>query len=213
MESRARTSLTDLHAGAHIPAMPKSSNREKILSEGLRVVHERGFGAASVRDIVQAADVPQGSFTNHFASKEAFALEIIELYFAKTRELLRDTLHNESIPPLERLHAYLTANKRALEKTGMRNGCLFGNFSAESGDVGTAVRRRIIAIFKELQAAVSDCLKEAVEAGELSPNFDIHEISTFVISSLQGATLMAKVERSVAPLERFERVLFSRILR
>jgi TetR/AcrR family transcriptional repressor of nem operon len=51
----------------------KPSNREKILTEGLRVVHERGFAGASVRDIVEAAKVPQGSFTNHFASKEAFA--------------------------------------------------------------------------------------------------------------------------------------------
>src|SRR5450631_533208 len=55
----------------HIGIMPKPSNREKILTEGLRVVHARGFGGASVRDIVEAAGVPQGSFSNHFASKEA----------------------------------------------------------------------------------------------------------------------------------------------
>jgi integrase len=30
-----------------------------------------------VRDVVQAAGVPQGSFTNHFTSKEAFGLEIL----------------------------------------------------------------------------------------------------------------------------------------
>jgi TetR/AcrR family transcriptional repressor of nem operon len=50
----------------------KPSNREKILTEGLRVVHERGFAGASVRDIVEAAKVPQGSFTNQkkpFVSK------------------------------------------------------------------------------------------------------------------------------------------------
>ena len=58
--------------------MPRPSNREKILSEGLRVVHERGYAGASVRDIVHAAGVPQGSFTNHFATKEAFGLEILD---------------------------------------------------------------------------------------------------------------------------------------
>jgi hypothetical protein len=36
---------------------------------GLRVVHERGLGAASVRDIVPAAGA--GLVLNHFASKEA----------------------------------------------------------------------------------------------------------------------------------------------
>ncbi len=56
--------------------MPRPSNKEKLLADGLRLVHERGFGASSVRDITQAAGVSQGSFTNHFASKEAFGLEI-----------------------------------------------------------------------------------------------------------------------------------------
>ncbi len=44
-------------------------------------MHERGFGGASIHDIVEAAKVPQGSVTNHFASKEVFCLEILDLYF------------------------------------------------------------------------------------------------------------------------------------
>jgi hypothetical protein len=63
------------NTSVHITFVSRSPNREKILTEGLRVVHERGFAGASVRDIVEAAKVPQGSFTNHFASKEAFCLE------------------------------------------------------------------------------------------------------------------------------------------
>ena len=61
--------------------MPKPSHREKLLTAGLEVVFERGYCGASVRDIVQAAGVPQGSFTNHFRSKEAFCLEVLERYF------------------------------------------------------------------------------------------------------------------------------------
>src|SRR2546422_2113306 len=57
--------------------MPKPSHRETILTEGLLVVLERGFCGANVRDVVQAAGVPQGSFTNHFPSKEVFGLEIL----------------------------------------------------------------------------------------------------------------------------------------
>src|SRR3979490_1777457 len=113
----------------HISPMPKPSNREKILSEGLKVVHARGFANASVRDIVQAAGVPQGSFTNHFAWKEAFGLEVIDLYFASSAEAIRQTLRNDSLPPLQRLRAGLGAGKHSLNRDGMRNGCLFGNFT------------------------------------------------------------------------------------
>ena len=65
--------------------MTKLSNRDRILTEGLKVVHAHGYAGASVRDIVSAAGVPQGSFTNHFISKEAFCLEILDLYFAGGR--------------------------------------------------------------------------------------------------------------------------------
>src|ERR1700692_4161163 len=99
--------------------MPKPSNREKILTEGLRVVHEHGFAGASVRDIVHAAGVPPGSFTNHFASKEAFGLEIIDLYFANRREVNRETLRNDALPPLQRLRAYIDATKNRLNRDNM----------------------------------------------------------------------------------------------
>src|ERR1700739_4182394 len=95
----------------HIIGMSKLSNREKILSEGLRVVHERGFANASVRDIVRAAGVPQGSFTTHFVSKEAFGLEIIDLYLDKAREIIAATLTNGTLPPLARLRAFIDTNK------------------------------------------------------------------------------------------------------
>src|SRR6478672_6206097 len=112
--------------------MPRPSMREKILTEGLRVVHERGFAGASVRDIVQAAGVPQGSFTNHFTSKEAFGLEILDLYFARGCEVMGQTLRNDELSPLQRLDAYVEATRAHLNEDSMRNGCLFGNFTAEA---------------------------------------------------------------------------------
>jgi len=117
--------------------MPKTSNRERILTEGLRVVHEHGFANASVRDIVQAAGVPQGSFTNHFASKEAFGLEILDLYYANSRRNIAETLRNDELPPLKRLAAYIDGTKDRLNNNSMRNGCLFGNFTAEASDTAS----------------------------------------------------------------------------
>ena len=193
--------------------MPKPSHREKILTEGLRVVHERGFAGASVRDIVQAAGVPQGSFTNHFASKEAFGLEVLDLYFARGCELMRETLRNDALPPLQRLGAYIDATKDRLNKNGMRSGCLYGNFTAEASDHSEILRQRLVEIFAEVQASVAYCLRAAKEAGELSPSLDCEEIAAFIVSSLQGANLLAKAERSPVPVERFKQILFSTVLR
>ena len=192
--------------------MPKASNRDKILCEGLRVVHERGFAGASVRDIVQAAGVPQGSFTNHFKSKEAFGLEILDLYRDRGREVVRETLRNDALPPLQRLRAYIALNKERLNQDGMRNGCLFGNFTAESGECGEVIRLRVADIFAEMQQSVAYCLDAAVQARELPPETECDDIAAFVVASVQGAILLAKAQRSAAPMERLERILFTKIL-
>jgi TetR/AcrR family transcriptional repressor of nem operon len=193
--------------------MPKPSNREKILTEGLRVVHKRGFGGASVRDIVQAAGVPQGSFTNHFTSKEAFGIEILELYFANGRAVIDRTLRNDALPPLQRLRDWIDTTKNRLNRDGMRNGCLIGNFTAEACDHSEIIRRRLVEIFAEIQEAVAYCLRAAVAAGELAPSLDCDAIAGFAVASLQGANLLAKAQRSPLPVERFEHILFSQILR
>lgn len=192
--------------------MPKPSHREKLLQVGMRVVHERGFRGASVRDIVQAAGVPQGSFTNHFASKEAFGLEVVELYAARADAAMAQTLRNEHLAPLLRLRAFIERSKTGFADDGLRNGCLLGNFSAEANDCGEALRRRVVAALDAMQDALSFCLRAAVAAGELAPSTDCDGTAEFILAALQGATLLAKARRSPRPLERVEDVLFERVL-
>jgi TetR/AcrR family transcriptional repressor of nem operon len=192
--------------------MARPSHKEKLLSEGVRLVHERGFGASGVRDIVQAAGVPQGSFTNHFASKEAFGLEIIERYREMTSANVDATLRNDGQPPLRRLRAWIENQLEYLRKREMRPGCLYGNFAAEATERSEAIRARIASIFAENQASVAYCLEAAIDAGELSPNTDAQELAGFIVSSLQGAILVAKAQRSPISVERFARVLFQHLL-
>jgi len=192
--------------------MSRPSNKERLLSDGLQLVHRRGFGASSVRDIVQAASVPQGSFTNHFASKEAFGLEILERYHDMTSAAVMATLRNDALPPLRRLRAWFENQLSYLSKDDMRRGCLYGNLSAEASEESEAIRRRVAAIFVENQASVAYCLEAAIDAGELAPKTDVRELAGFIVSSLQGAILLAKVQRSPVPMERFARVLFQHLL-
>jgi TetR/AcrR family transcriptional repressor of nem operon len=192
--------------------MARPSNKDKLLTDGLRLVHERGFGASSVRDITQAAGVPQGSFTNHFASKEAFGLEILERYREMTSAAVRATLRNDRLPPLRRLRAWIDGQLEYLRKEDMRRGCLYGNLSAEASESSEAIRFRVASVFAENQASVAYCLEAAIDAGELVPDSKVQELAGFIVSSLQGAILVAKSQRSPIPIERFERVLFQHLL-
>jgi TetR/AcrR family transcriptional repressor of nem operon len=193
--------------------MPKPSHREKLLAAGLHVVLEQGYCGASVRDIVQAAGVPQGSFTNHFKSKEAFCLEVLERYFDLVRQNIEKTLRNEATAPLKRLRAWVDLQIRYLEQAGMRNGCLIGNYGVEASDHSETIRERLVEIFEEIHESVLYCLKAAVAVGELSTSADCDELAHFLYASLHGAILQSKVERSSAPLKLFKKVLFSTVLR
>lgn len=192
--------------------MSRISNRDRILANGLQVVLERGYVGASVRDIVDAAGVPQGSFTNHFASKEAFSLEILDLYFANSRIVIGETLRNDALPPLKRLRAFIDANINAIKKHDAKNGCLVGNFAAEASDHSEIIRRRVSEIYTEMRDAVGYCLKAAVKAGELHKNFKVNDLADFIVTGLQGAWLVSKVERDLAFAENFKKILFSTVL-
>ncbi len=192
--------------------MPKPSHRETLLKEGLKVLLCQGYWGASVRDIVRAAGVPQGSFTNHFASKEAFAQEVLDLYFSMVRGNIEKTLRNDSLPPLRRLRAWIDLQIAFLKKAEFRSGCLIGNFSIEATDQSELIRRRLSEMFKEINASIVYCLKAAVDAGELSASTDAREIGSFLYASWQGAILQSKVDLSIKPLERFKKIVFSQIL-
>jgi TetR/AcrR family transcriptional repressor of nem operon len=192
--------------------MPKPSHREKLLREGLEVVLSQGYCGASVRDIVRAAGVPQGSFTNHFSSKEAFAEEVLERYFSLVRGNIEKTLRNDSLPPLRRLRAWIDLQIAFLKKAEFRTGCLIGNFSIEASDHSELIRQRLAEMFKDINESIVYCLKAAVDARELSASTDVREVAGVLYSSWQGAILQSKVELSIKPLERFKKVLFNQIL-
>jgi TetR/AcrR family transcriptional regulator, transcriptional repressor for nem operon len=193
--------------------MSKPSHRETLLNEGLKVVLSQGYAGASVRDIVRAAGVPQGSFTNHFTSKEAFAQEVLDLYFSMVRGNIGKTLRNDSLPPFQSLRAWFDVQIAFLKKAEFRSGCLIGNFSIEASDQSESIRRRLTEMFNDIRESIVYCLQAAVDAGELSASTDVREAASFIYASWQGAVLQSKVEQSVMPLELFKKVLFGQMLK
>jgi TetR/AcrR family transcriptional repressor of nem operon len=171
--------------------MARESHREKLLREGFHLVHERGFGETSVRDIVKAAGVPQGSFTNHFASKEQFGLEVLDLYYARVQSAVDQTLRNEKLRPLKRLKAYFDIHIASIESYGCKRGCMFGNTTAEATGESDPLRLRVVEMLDDVTAAVEQCLKAAMKAGELPAGTRCNELARYITSSFQGANMKA----------------------
>lgn len=191
--------------------MAKPSLRNDILAAGLRVMFRQGFEGSGVRDIVAAANAPQGSFTNHFRSKEAFAAEVLDLYFAHVRGLVAEALDDHTLPPRDRLRRYLDLITDRLAADQFTRGCLIGDFSVETTQISEALRTRLVDVYREWLAPFAACIAEGQRDGSIADRFPPDDLADFLIASWEGAILRMKVERDAAPLERFKRIAFATV--
>jgi TetR/AcrR family transcriptional regulator, transcriptional repressor for nem operon len=193
--------------------MSKPSYREDLLKAGRKVMFQSGYRGASVRDICAAAGVPQGCFTNHFRSKEAFAEEVLDRYFAGTKELVKKALDDKSLAPRQRLKRYLDIISTVLARDKWNRGCLIGDFSLETSYESKRLRQRLQAIFQEWRAPFASCIAEGQAAGEIDSTFDPVELAEFLLASWEGAILRMKVERGPSALDRFKKIAFQTVFK
>ena len=151
--------------------MSKPSLREDLLNAGVKVMFRSGYTGASVRDICEEAGVALGSFTNHFRSKEAFAKEVLDRYFAHLKGLVKRALDDKSLTPRQRLKRYLDIISGVLADDKWNRGCLIGDFSLESSQ-SKVLRERLEAIFQEWRAPFASCIAEAQTVGEIDSTLD-----------------------------------------
>ena len=193
--------------------MARHSLRDRILDAGLKVMFRKGYVGAGVRDIVAEAPAPQGSFTNHFRSKEEFAREVLDRYFDDLKLLVAETLGDGSRTPRQRLKHYLDIITERLAKAEFSRGCLIGDFSLEAAPQSEMLRTRLAEIFAEWRSPFAACIAEGQAAGEIAATFAPEELAEFLLSSWEGAILRMKVARNAEPLERFKRIAFATVFK
>ena len=193
--------------------MAKRSLREDLLDAGLAVMFRSGYQGSSVRDICAAAGAPQGSFTNHFRSKEAFAQEVLDRYFANLKTVVSEALNDKSLAPRQRLKRYLDIISGRLQGAKWCRGCLIGDLSLEASLQSKLLHKRLTEIFREWRTPFAQCIAEAQAAGEIDSTFEPIDLAEFLLASWEGAILRMKVDRGPAALDRFKNIVFETVFR
>ena len=193
--------------------MSKRSLREDILNAGLKVMFRSGYHGSSVRDICAAAGAPQGSFTNHFRSKEAFAQEVLDRYFANLKTVVSAALSDKSLTPRQRLKRYLDIITGRLQGANWSRGCLIGDLSLEASLQSKLLRKRLEEIFREWRTPFAQCIAEAQAGGEIDSKFTPIDLAEFLLASWEGAILRMKVDGKPAALDRFKNIAFETVFK
>jgi TetR/AcrR family transcriptional repressor of nem operon len=191
--------------------MPKPNVKEQLVTTSLSLLHSKGFNATSVQDITAAAGVPKGSFYNHFASKEALGLEVLQRYVEKAAEL-GAALQDNSLPPLARIQQYFRDYVASNVANDFNCGCLMGNFSTELSNQVPAIRQEMQRSFGKSAGALAAVIAAGQRDGSIASAMPADELAHFVTDAWQGAVLRSKAEHSREPLDRFVRVVLQRIL-
>jgi len=191
---------------------PKVGTRDKLIVAGIRALHGGGYAASGIKEILDAASVPKGSFYNHFESKEAFGGEVVDAYFAAGLPEIKRRLGDPSVPPLERLEAYFADRTVAFREGGFMRGCLMGNLSGEVADHSETIRNRLARHFDTWGKVLADCIAEAQASGSITSATPAPLLARFVLDSWEGALLRMRADRSDQPLEDFRTVIFGSVL-
>jgi len=190
--------------------MPRPNTREEIVQAALKCLVEKGFNAVGVQDITDAAGVPKGSFYNHFESKEALGLEIVERYGAnqKRREILTDP----TVPPLQRLRRHFDRITALYAESHFTRNCILGGFSAELANQSETIREGLRKLYAQWTKDLEATIAEAQAKGEIANKTKAADIAAFLLDSYEGALLRARVERSRKPFDRFMKFAFGELL-
>ena len=187
---------------------PKARNRqlatrEVLIRTGLEALTEKGFASTGLDALLRPAGVPKGSFYHYFPSKEAYGAELIDAYARFFAYKLDKHLKTETLPPLERIQAFVDEATEGMAKHDFRRGCLIGNLGQEMSVLPASYRDKLQQVLQDWQTRLEACLQLAQQQGQLSPEADARQLAVFFWTGWEGAVLRAKLERSPQPLQIF----------
>ena len=190
--------------------MARASVREQIVDAAYEQFHQHGYNACGVKLITDTAGVPKGSFYNHFESKEALALVVMERYGATRRA---EDLLDSTVPALTRLRDHFEFLASDIEKYDYNRGCVFGNFGNEAADHSPAIREGLQTNLDNWAAAVTAAVRDGQADGSVPAGTAPEVLGRFIVNAWEGAIVGERAAKDGSSFAAFFTVVFDSLLR
>jgi len=175
------------------------ATKEKLLEAGLAMLLQHGYNDLGIQRLLEATGTPKGSFYHHFASKEDFALQVVDRYMRDVHAGLDQCLGDQSLPPLDRVRGFFELTREKYRSEGYL-GCMLGGLGQELSGASDVFRRKIEWCFGEIVERITACLEEARQRGELPVDTDAGHMASLLVDCWEGAALRSRLRRDPGPL-------------
>lgn len=177
--------------------------RERMVRSAALLIRERGAHATAISDVLTHSGAPRGSAYHYFpGGRTQLLCEAVDF----TGDFVAAAIGRveRSIDLLDALHLFY---RQELLDSDFRAGCPIAAVSVEAGEPGdrdktTPVIERAAAVFERWTALTT----QRFVADGIEPN-RADELAVLMISSLEGAILLARVRRDTRPLDVVHRQL------
>jgi len=170
--------------------------RLNIVAKAAVLFNQRGFNGCSMQDIVDAVGLEKGSIYGHFSRKEELALEAFDFSWGDTvakRMRNLDTVSNA----VDKLKLHV---KNYVQTPSFSGGCPWLNLAVDADDGNAALRDRARKAVRGWEAALVNIVIEGQQQAEVRPELEPQSIATFLISTLEGATAVSRIDKRSSAL-------------
>jgi TetR/AcrR family transcriptional regulator, transcriptional repressor for nem operon len=188
--------------------------QERLLDVGLAIFAKQGYHGTGIKEIVETAGVPKGSFYNYFSSKEEFAAAIIRHYAAgywcEWSSYFASGPEDDPLAALRYSFEMMIAKHKECE---VKTGCVVGNLAAEISESSELCRNAMQSVIIEWRERFAKYVRKAQEQGTVRRDMSAEELSDIFCNAWQGSLLRMKIENSTEPLKRCIAIMFDKFFK
>lgn len=181
-------------------ASSNSLPHEQIVDRVIGVFMAKGYEGTSVKDLVDATGLHPGSLYNAFGSKQGIFEAAIDR-FDEISPFNKLLAQSATAPPRQTIRRLLDGLvEPAIEGEGVA-GCLITYAAAEVGSANARLSRRLDDAFQDMETNLTVLIERGQGSGEFGSKRPARELAKFLLSTVQGIQVMAKVSRNRADLQ------------
>lgn len=181
---------------------PRGETRERVLRTAAELFQRQGYHGTGLNQVLAESGAPKGSLYFHFPDgKEQLASESVALSGRAVGEALAGAL--VAAPDARAGLAALGDHfARALLESGFGKGCPVATVALETAAESETIRAACDATYAEWQDGIAAALR-----GWGVPDERADPLAALVLSSVQGAVMLARVRRDVSVIHEVTRQL------